>query len=143
MKSRPKIYFSGAIRGGRGDREIYRRMISHLSRHGTVLTEHIGDDELTEDGEFGMSDGQIFGRDLAWLRDADVFVAEVTTPSLGVGYEIGVAESLGTPILCLFRAGSGRRLSAMVSGNGAATVGRYEDWDEAARRIDDFFASLS
>ena len=30
-------------------------------------------------------------------------VAEVTTISLGVGYEIGRAVSLGKPVLCLFR----------------------------------------
>lgn len=35
-------------------------------------------------------------------------VAEVTQPSLGVGYELGWAVALGKPILCLFRPQSGR-----------------------------------
>lgn len=35
-------------------------------------------------------------------------VAEVTQPSLGVGYELGRAVALGKPILCLFRPQSGR-----------------------------------
>ncbi len=30
-------------------------------------------------------------------------VAEVTQPSLGVGYEIGRAVAMGKPILCLYR----------------------------------------
>lgn len=37
-----------------------------------------------------------------------VVVAEVTQPSLGVGYELGRAVALGKPILCLFRPQSGR-----------------------------------
>lgn len=35
-------------------------------------------------------------------------VAEVTQPSLGVGYELGRAVALNKPILCLFRPQSGR-----------------------------------
>lgn len=37
-----------------------------------------------------------------------VVVAEVTQPSLGVGYELGRAVALGKQILCLFRPQSGR-----------------------------------
>ena len=32
-----------------------------------------------------------------------VIVAEVTQPSLGVGYEIGRAYAMKKPILCLYR----------------------------------------
>lgn len=37
-----------------------------------------------------------------------VLVAEVTQPSLGVGYEIGRAVALGKVIICLFRPDSGK-----------------------------------
>lgn len=36
-------------------------------------------------------------------------MAEVTQPSLGVGYELGRAVALGTKIFCLFRPSSGHR----------------------------------
>lgn len=36
-------------------------------------------------------------------------VAEVTQPSLGVGYELGRAVTMGKKIFCLFRPSSGRR----------------------------------
>ena len=42
-------------------------------------------------------------RDVALLTMCDVMVAEVTHPSLGVGYEIGRAVELGKPVLCLYR----------------------------------------
>ncbi len=37
-----------------------------------------------------------------------MIVAEVTQPSLGVGYEIGRALDAGKRILCLFRPSSGK-----------------------------------
>ncbi len=44
-------------------------------------------------------------------------VAEATTPSLGVGYEVAKAESLNKNILCIYRSNKTKRLSAMLDGN--------------------------
>ena len=90
-----KIYFAGAIRGGRQDVSTYHAMIAHLQTHAEVLTEHVGNEALSDGGEHDLTDKQIHARDVAWLEDCDAVVAEVTTPSLGVGYELGVAEKLG------------------------------------------------
>ena len=49
-----------------------------------------------------LSDQEIHDRDLQWIIESDMLVAEVTIPSLGVGYEIGRAIEMGKPILCLF-----------------------------------------
>lgn len=43
-----------------------------------------------------------------WFLFLVVIVAEVTQPSLGVGYEIGRAVALGKVIICLFRPDSGK-----------------------------------
>ena len=51
-----KIYFAGAIRGGREDAEIYHEIISFLKSFGQVLTEHVGDAGLTEKGDDGPDD---------------------------------------------------------------------------------------
>ena len=125
-----KIYFAGSIRGGREDRELYLALIGYLRNFGEVLTEHVGDRGLFEK-EKTSSDEEIYRKDRAWLGECDVLVAEVTTPSLGVGYEIGLAESLGKKILCLFREGSGHKLSAMISGNPSLRVESYHDLNEA------------
>nr|XP_031544205.1 2'-deoxynucleoside 5'-phosphate N-hydrolase 1 [Vicugna pacos] len=77
--------------------------------------------------EAAGSDRLIHERDLAWLQQADVVVAEVTQPSLGVGYELGRAVALSKRILCLFRPQSGRELSAMI--RGAADGWRFQVWD--------------
>ena len=133
-----KIYFAGSIRAGRDDQELYHRIIQGLQRHGQVLTEHVGDLSLTQWGDDGPSDQDIYARDMAWLADADLMVAEVSTPSLGVGYELGKAEALGKPILCLYREQDGRRLSAMVSGNPNMAVVRYQTVEEAQTYIRTF-----
>ena len=134
-----KIYFAGAIRGGRQDASTYHAMIAHLQTHSEVLTEHVGNKALSDGGEHDLSDKEIHARDMAWLEECDAVVAEVTTPSLGVGYELGVAEKLGKPILCLFDAGNPDfRLSAMLSGNPRVTVARYKTLEEAVVAMNRF-----
>ncbi|MBC8256443.1 MAG: nucleoside 2-deoxyribosyltransferase [Candidatus Marinimicrobia bacterium] len=133
-----KIYFAGAIRGGREDADLYFQLIDHLQHYGEVLTEHVGSPELSGKGETTQSDSDIYNRDLDWLQSADVMVAEVSTPSLGVGYELGIAEKLNFPILCLYRPAPGKRLSAMISGNEKFNCQSYQSFAEAKKHINNF-----
>jgi nucleoside 2-deoxyribosyltransferase len=135
-----KIYFAGAIRGGRDDVALYFEVIEILGQYGQVLTEHIGNPELTGVGETS-GDREIHNRDLAWLGEADYLVAEVTTPSLGVGYEIGKATEWGKPVLCLYRPQAGRALSAMIAGCAGVTVREYQRSEELREAFDDFFGT--
>jgi Nucleoside 2-deoxyribosyltransferase. len=130
-----KIYFAGSIRGGREDAALYFEIVSSLARYGTVLTEHVGDSELSINGD-ELSDREIHDRDLQWLRSCDCLVAEVTKPSLGVGFEIGKATEWGKQVLCLYRPSDSRLLSAMIGGNDRVTVERYRSVDE----VDAIFA---
>jgi len=119
-----KIYFAGAIRGGRQDAALYHEIVRLLSEHGEVLTEHVADSALGVLGQ-DIGDQKIHDRDLEWLRISDYLVAEVTTPSLGVGYEIARATEWGKRVLCLYRGENGRSLSAMIAGCSAVTVREY------------------
>ena len=111
-----KIYFAGSIRGGRDDRELYSKITKLLSKYGTVLTEHVSSADLSAAGENRASE-DIYERDIAWLSESDVVVAEVTTPSFGVGYEIAKAQEMDKRLLCLYRPTPHRSLSAMIAGN--------------------------
>lgn len=134
-----KIYFAGAIRSGRADVALYLELVELLRTFGTVLTEHIADEELTSLGE-SMADRAIHDRDLAWLREADCLVAEVTTPSLGVGFEIAKATEWGKRVLCLFRPSAGRLLSALIAGSDRITVREYQNASQVKEIFDEFFA---
>ncbi|NOZ46350.1 MAG: nucleoside 2-deoxyribosyltransferase [Chlorobi bacterium] len=133
-----KIYFAGSIRGGRNDKELYFKIIDYLRKYGQVLTEHIGDLDLTETGEDGPNDEWIYKRDMTWLMEANVLIAEVSTPSLGVGYEIAYAEKFNKKILCLYHEQTDKRLSAMISGNYSLKVKKYKSIEDAKKYIDDF-----
>jgi nucleoside 2-deoxyribosyltransferase len=133
-----KIYFAGAIRGGRDDAALYHEMIRYLQTFGAVLTEHVGDLELTQEGDDGPDDPAIHDRDMSWLKDCDLVIAEVTLPSLGVGYELGWACALNKPVLCLFRPDNGKRISAMIAGCQAIATSPYADMDQAKKIIRQF-----
>lgn len=146
------IYFAASIRGGREDKRIYNSLIEHLRTYGKVLTEHVADSSISPRADKGLSERAIHKRDMAWLHQSNVIVAEVSTPSLGTGYEIGriaerntfVAEFARKPILCLYRQSmqvAGRNLSAMIKGCSELRNSEYSTIEEAKNKIDRFFAS--
>ena len=132
------IYFAASIRGGRDDWAAYLEIVEQLRKFGNVLTEHVGDVELSAVGE-DLSDDKIHDRDLGWLRDSDYLVAEVTTPSLGVGYEIGKATEWGKPTLCLYRPTEDRKLSGMIAGCSGVTLREYQTTRELHEVFAEFF----
>lgn len=136
-----KIYFAGSVRGGRDDQELYFQIIEKIGQYGTVLTEHIGNKALSSYGE-QIPEAEIYRRDMEWLMSADAVVAEVTNPSLGVGYEIGQYDATGRPLLCLYREVPGKRISAMLIGNPRIKVVPYQNMADVESILVDFFSSM-
>lgn len=132
-----KIYFAGAIRGGRQDAARYRQIIKLLKEYGEVLTEHVGHKD-PDRVERGLSDEAIYRRDMSWLEEADALVAEVTVPSHGVGYEIAQAEILEKSILCLYRPEPAQRLSALIAGNANLQCEEYEHGQQLRPILESF-----
>ena len=128
-----KVYFAGSIRGGRADAELYGRVIRHIQMEHIVLTEHIGDLSLSK--LEGDSDVAIYEQDTAWLREADLVIAECTTPSLGVGYELAYAESHNIPVH-IFYDKSRTRLSAMLAGDKYFHIHPYAGEEELLQMVD-------
>ncbi|MFA5532404.1 MAG: nucleoside 2-deoxyribosyltransferase [Candidatus Shapirobacteria bacterium] len=122
-----KIYFGGSITGGRDDKDFYAKIIKLLKNYGNVLTEHIGDKDLSIMGENHQSAKFVYDRDMEWLRESDVVVAEVSTPSLGVGFEIAKANEWGKKIICLYRPQESKKLSAIISGCDGVKVFEYKE----------------
>jgi len=137
-----KIYFAGSIRAGREDALIYHGMVTFLRSLGEVLTGHVGDPSLSSKGNDGPDDRSIHERDMAWLRSCDLVVAEVSTPSLGVGYELGWAAALNKPVLCLHRPSSERFLSAMIAGSPWIKTVEYSSEDDSMKIIKTFITGI-
>ena len=132
---RKKVYFAGSIRGGRQDAELYKRIIEYIQQRHVVLTEHVGD--LSKSKTEGLIDRDvaIYEQDTAWLRESDIVIAECTTPSLGVGYELAYAEAHGIPVHIFYNKPR-TNLSAMLSGDKYFLIHPYKAEDEIWPAID-------
>lgn len=126
-----KVYFCGSIRGGRDDVDLYRDIICLIKSYGNlVLTEHIASPEV-----FGLekdkSDHDIWAQDMKWLNQADLVIAECSTPSLGVGYELAEAKHLNKRTVVLSRQKErSSSLSAMIAGDPYYDVYLYSSDEE-------------
>lgn len=138
-----ELYFAASIRAGRALQPIYHRIVTHLQAAGhRVLTEVIAAPDI-ERVERQLDDRAIYARDIAWLNACDAVVAEVTVPSLGVGYEIAYALHVAhKPVLGLYQQGT--FLSAMLLGDPhpALRLFAYAGVDEACAAADRFLAGL-
>ncbi|WP_225073458.1 nucleoside 2-deoxyribosyltransferase [Desulfuromonas sp. CSMB_57] len=130
-----KIFFSGSIRGGGKYRASYLRVLDFLQSYGEVISEHFEPGNAPASGE-GVDDAAIYARDVRWIGEADLLIADVSQPSIGVGYEIALAESLGIPVLALYDSRAENPLSAMIAGNPRIPVLRYASHAELWPMLD-------
>ena len=136
-----KIYFGGSIAGGRQFLETYQKIVSYLKSAGhQVLTEHVVRPDVLE-WEKKFTPEQIYSRDIQWLHQCDCVIAEVSNPSLGVGYEVCYALRINKPVLCLYQ--KGIFLTRMLTGNTSAglVVKEYETAAQWKTVIETFWAS--
>jgi nucleoside 2-deoxyribosyltransferase len=135
------IYFACSITGGREFESIYQAITSALLSAGHLVpTAHLADSRVRAfEGQVDPRD--VFERDTAWIRNCEALVAEVSTPSHGVGYEVAYALSLGKPVLCVFR--EGQPISKMLTGNSLPnmSVKSYRNPEEAIAVIHSFLSS--
>lgn len=137
-----RIYFSASITGGREQAHLYPAIIEHLRQCGEVLTEFVADQAYTSQGERLTSEA-IYQRDIDYINQCDVLVAEVTVPSFGVGVEVARAGMQGKPVLALYQPAEGRRLSAMIAGDPNVTVVKYRTLEEVRAGVEEFFHNMA
>lgn len=119
---------------------MYAFIVDHLLALGhQVLTAHLARPEVMA-RERVVQPQEVFRRDVDWISECDALIAEVTTPSHGVGYEIAYALGLGRPVLCCYL--SGTPVSKMILGNNSPTlrVADYRQGNDLRREIDTFLA---
>lgn len=134
-----KIYFSGSITGGREHLAYYEIIISELKKYGEVLSEFVGDKTLSSYGSPGMTPQEIYVRDIEMIEVCDILVADITTPSTGVGYEIAYAEKLQKPVFCLYQTSDTQKPSSMITGNDYCRVFSYTSTSDIAPIVRDLF----
>lgn len=128
-----KFYFAGAIRAGSEKLDIYIKINELLEKYGEILDKHVAKHNVNKI-ENNKSLEEIYRRDITWIKECDVLVAEVSIPSLGVGYEVSYAENLGKRIICIYD--TSVNISAMIGGNKYLELIKYEDSDDLISKLE-------
>ncbi|MFZ2324390.1 MAG: nucleoside 2-deoxyribosyltransferase [Ignavibacteriaceae bacterium] len=131
------IYCAGPIKGDITYQEKYREIIS--------IVESLGHTALSEFSSkmpsmIPLSDKQIYTRDIKWLDGSKLVIAEISGPSLGVGFEIAYALfERKIPVLALYNE-QVPKLSSMMTGcsNPKLSVKKYFSSDDLTKIIRNF-----
>src|SRR5206468_3090320 len=84
-----RVYLGFTVAGNRSSVQAAKRLLSILQAMGhQVLTSH-----LVQGDAWGadrrVPPQEIFARDMKWLAECDIFIAEVSGSSFGLGFETG------------------------------------------------------
>lgn len=138
-----KVYLSTAITRGRREYVEAVQKINHtLQALGIeVLNERVADPNFP----YPHTDrGQSMREAWAWLEQADALIAEATISSTGVGCELTASQLRGKPVLLLFDAHFGFRISDWVIHNPDKNVKAlpYKDSNEIEQIVREFVSRL-
>lgn len=107
------IYCAGPIRGN----TIYQESYSEIVR----IVESMGHTALSEisskfSSSIPLNSKQVYTRDIKWIDGSKIMIAEVSGPSLGVGFEVSYALfSKKIPVLAIYQEQAGQ-ISSMIAG---------------------------
>lgn len=142
------IYLACTVRGDRGAVTALRSLAGHLEQSGhRVLTKHLLEDDV-EAAESGLSEQEVFERDLRWLTAADLLIADASGSSYGVGFEVGyvlaLSEHVPKRVLVLFNAARRDQVSRLITGNShpRCATHAYRDADDLVRVVGAFLAEV-
>jgi nucleoside 2-deoxyribosyltransferase len=142
-----KIYLACTVRGDRGGVAAGRSICERLLHHGhDVLTTHLLADDV-ETAESAITERDVYERDLRWLSNCDVLVAEASGSSYGVGFEVGYvlgrAAATGQQVVLLYDTARRHAVSRLITGNSDArcVTFAYSSLAELVDFIDRRFAT--
>jgi hypothetical protein len=113
-----KIYFGFTVAGDRSTVEIARKIVKLLEEMGhEVLTRHLVSDTAWE-ADRQISPQDVFRRDMGWLDQCDLFIAEVSGSSFGLGFEVGyLLGGTSKRVLLFYRRDLEKKVSLLITGN--------------------------
>jgi len=136
------IYCAGPIRGNDTYKESLKKIIEYIEVLGnTVLSEFSAKFSST----IPLTDKQIYKRDLKWIDGSKCMIAEISAPSLGVGFEISYAVfQRKLPVLAVYNSDV-QQISAMILGcdSPLLTIQKYRDEEEMKKIIKAYLTKLN
>src|SRR5258708_7217615 len=112
-----KIYFGFTVAGDRTSVAVASGIVQMLEEMGhEVLTRHLVRDDAWE-ADRRITAQEVFRRDMRWLEECDLFMAEVSGSSFGLGFETGYLLGATTKRVVLFyRRDLEGKLSLLITG---------------------------
>ena len=113
-----KVYFGFTVAGSRSSVEAAKKIVGILESMGhQVLTSHLLRENAWETDR-RLPPQEVFARDMRWLAECDIFMADVSGSSFGLGFETGylLGGTLKKTILFYDRALE-RKISLLIVGN--------------------------
>jgi len=130
-----QVYFGFTVAGDRSSLDTARRMVQVLESRGhVVLTRHLVDEDARQQDRL-LKPEEVYERDMRWLAQAEIFIAEVSGSSFGLGYEAGyVLGATQKRAVLFYRTSAAKRISLLILGNTHphCTLVPYNDDDEVA-----------
>src|SRR5580692_2909391 len=113
-----KIYFGFTVAGDRSSIDTARRVVCQLEAMGhEVLTRHLVSENAWE-ADRAISPQDVYRRDMAWLEQCELFIAEVSGSSFGLGFETGyLLGATGKRVFLFFRREVEQKISLLITGN--------------------------
>ncbi|MEO0158476.1 MAG: DUF4406 domain-containing protein [candidate division WOR-3 bacterium] len=138
-----KVFVSTAITGGRREYvEAVRAIVNALEEEGVeVLNARVSDPTFPQPG---VDRDSALREVYQWLQEADALVAEATVSSTGVGCELSLVQARGKPVLLLYDAHFGFRISDWVLHHPAPNVATkpYRDLSQLKEEVRTFVRGL-
>jgi 2'-deoxynucleoside 5'-phosphate N-hydrolase len=107
-----KIYFGFTVAGDRSSVVVARGIVELVRQMGhEVLTQHLVEDNAWE-ADRRLTPKEVYERDMKWLEQCDLFMAEVSGSSFGLGFETGYLLGATTKQVVLFY---GRDVASEIS----------------------------
>ena len=113
-----KIYFGFTVAGDRSGVIVARKIVGILEemRH-EVLTRHLVEENAWETDR-SIPPKEVYLRDMKWIEQCDMFIAEVSGSSFGLGFETGYLLGATTKKVVLFyRRDVESKISLLITGN--------------------------
>jgi nucleoside 2-deoxyribosyltransferase len=134
------IYCAGPIRGNTSYHENYSEIVR--------IVESLGHTALSEvsskfSSSIPLNAKQVYTRDIKWIDGSKIMIAEVSGPSLGVGFEVSYALFVKKiPVLAVYHEQAGQ-ISAMISGcsNPLLQIKKYTNIDDLTSVVKNYIAN--
>jgi nucleoside 2-deoxyribosyltransferase len=112
-----KIYFGFTVAGNRSSLDAAKKLVELFTEKGhEVLTRHLVRDDAWE-SDRSVTPKEVYLRDMKWLGQCDLFIAEVSGSSFGLGFETGyILGATNKKAILFYQRNVESKISLMITG---------------------------